>query len=86
MAVPVKHPVYNAMNKRLLVFGVRGPVFMAALLTGAGVFYLSTLLPAAAVFAGVLAAARMLTREDPDLPRVLLASAKQSRIYDASLR
>jgi type IV secretory pathway VirB3-like protein len=81
------NPVYNSINKRLLIFGVERGMFAAAMLAAVLVFYaFATFLGAAVVFACLFTAARLATKEDPRLPEVILAAAKMSRLYDSALR
>ena len=78
--------MYNAMNKRLLIFGIDRHAFWAALGVGVSVFYYVGLI--AAVLASTLTylCSSLATKEDPKLPEVLINSIKLGCIYDSALK
>lgn len=80
------NPVYNAANKKLLLFGVERSVLLGAMLLAVLVFYLSGLIAALVVFGICFAGARVISREDAKMAEVLIASAKLSRIYDSAAK
>ena len=87
MAVPVNHhPVYNSLNKRLLMFGVERRLFSATLFVAVLVFYMGSLIAAVLVFAAIFVAARRLTRDDEQLLGVFIAQIRLARLYDSALR
>ncbi len=80
------NPVYNAANKELLMFGIERTMLSASLLAAVLVFWLLGLMAAAVVFAGLFTAAKLLTRKDPKMAQILIASAKLGRLYDSAER
>jgi type IV secretory pathway VirB3-like protein len=85
LAIPV-NPTYNALNKRLLMFGVERGLFSATLLVAVLVFYMGSLVAALLVFAAIFVTARSLTRDDEQLVGVLIAQIRLARLYDSALR
>ncbi len=81
------NPIYNALNKRLLIFGVERGMFSAVMLLAVIVFYVAnTVIGAIGVFSVIYAAVRRATREDPRLPAVLLAHIRLAQLYDSAMR
>lgn len=80
------NPVYNAANKKLLLFGVERAVLLGSLLLAVLVFYLTGLIAAMVVFGICFAGARAISREDARMAEVLMASTKLSRIYDSAAK
>lgn len=82
----MRNPVYNALNKPLLLFGVERGLFSATMLVAVLVFYSVSLLAASVVFAVAFVAARALTRDDTRLLHVVFAQARLAPLYDSAMR
>jgi type IV secretory pathway VirB3-like protein len=81
------NPVFNAMNKPLLILGVPRPAFAGAFGAAVALFWFAgTLVGAALAFAALYVAARHATREDAALPAVVFAAARLARVYDSAAR
>lgn len=79
------NPVYGAMNKPTLIFGIDRKVFIASLLASALVAQLTTYFSAGVIlFLIVAMATRAAMRRDPKFPEVILATARMSRLYDSA--
>lgn len=78
--------VYNAANKRLLMFGVERTVFSASLLAAIVVFWIFGLIAAIVIFGALFAGAKWMTREDPKMAEILMAASKMSRRYDSAAK
>lgn len=76
-------PVPRALHRPLTVCGIDRRLFFLALLVGAGTFNLFYSLPAGLILgASLYLFARWSTARDPQLLRILLASAASRRRYD----
>src|SRR5207237_4905881 len=74
--VPTYRPVYKALHRPLTVCGVDRRLFFLALLLGAATFNLfSSFADGLLMFLGLYSFALRSTKRDPDLPRMLPASA-----------
>jgi len=82
---PTYHPVYKALHRPLLVWGVDRRLFFLALLLGAATFNLFYSFAAGLLmFAGLYAFAIWATRRDPEMLRILLTSSRFRVRYDAA--
>lgn len=84
------NPVYRAMNKPTLILGMDKKVFFLVLMASTLVFRLtsgltSIFLPLGMFFA-LSIVCRILTRDDHQLVKAIINSARLARYYDASLR
>ena len=80
---PTFRPVYKALHRPLTVCGVDRRLFFLALLMGAATFNLFYALSAGLLmFGGLYGFALWATRRDPEMLRILLASAAFRRRYD----
>ena len=78
-----RHPVYRALNKPLTVLGVERRLFFFVLTVSFSLFQISTaLLPAVTLFCILVLAARVATKADPQILRVVLNSARFVPRYD----
>lgn len=78
-------PVYKAVNRPLLIWGVDRRLFFLALLMGGASFNLFYSFATGLVMFGALyAAACWATACDPDMLRILLFSAKTRPRFDAA--
>ena len=83
MSVATTNPVYKSINKPLTVWGVDRRLFFVAMILGAGTFTcFSSLLGGVLMFFAIYGCARHATKNDPQLLRVLLNSAKFKPQYD----
>lgn len=79
------NPVYGAMNKPTLIFGVDRKVFIASLLLSAVVAQVTTYFSLGVIlFLAIAATMRIAMRRDPKFPEVILATARMSRLYDSA--
>ena len=79
-----RSPVYKAINKPLLLMGCDRRLFFAAVVIGTAIWnMLNTLVGALLTTAVMILLARYVTATDPQLPRILLNSAKFAPEYDA---
>lgn len=77
------HPVYRSLNKPLTIWGVERGLLFLAILTGGATFNLfGSLAGGLLMFAGLFAAARWATRNDPQSLRISLNSARFRHRYD----
>jgi type IV secretory pathway TrbD component len=80
---PAYRPVYKALHRPLTVCGVDRRLFFLALTMGAATFNLFySFLAGLLTFAGLYAFAVRATKHDPDMLRILLASARFRTRYD----
>ena len=80
---PAYRSVHKALHRPLTICGVDRRLFFMALLVGAATFNLFYSFSAGVLMAGGLYAfALWATRRDPEMLRILLASAKVRRRYD----
>jgi type IV secretory pathway TrbD component len=76
-------PVYKALHRQLTIGGVDRRLFFLALLLGAATFNLFySLLAGALMFAGLYGFALWAGSRDPEMLRILLASARHRDRYD----
>lgn len=76
-------PVFKAMNRPLTVLGAERRLFFVALLSGGAIFsLLHSLLGGTALFIVGVVIARIATKHDIEILRVLFNSAKFRRRYD----
>src|SRR5947209_17418309 len=81
--VPTYHAVYKALHRPLTICGVDRRLFFLSLLLGAATFNLFYSLPAGLLmFAVLYGFALWASRRDPEMLRILLASAKARHRYD----
>lgn len=79
--------VYNAMNKRLLVFGIERAIFTGAVFSAVAVFYLAgTIIGAFLLFAAIYTLARRMARVDAKWHEISFARLRQERLYDSAER
>ena len=77
------NPVYKAMNRPLTVLGAERRLFFVALISGGAVFSLMhSLLGGIALFVIGVIIARIATKHDIEILRVLMNSTKFRRRYD----
>jgi type IV secretory pathway TrbD component len=78
-----RSPVYKAINKPLLLMGCDRRLFFAAVVIGTAIWnMLNTLIAALLTTVVMILVARFITATDPQLPRILLNSAKFAPEYD----
>jgi len=78
-----QNKVYNAMNRPLTILGAERRLFFVALITGGAIFSLMhSLLGGIALFVVGVIVARITTKHDVEILRVLMNSAKFRRRYD----
>jgi type IV secretory pathway VirB3-like protein len=82
----MRNPVYNAINKKLLVFGLDRTIFMIIFVTGALIFWMSSILWALGAFAILFLAALRVTKKDPELFAIWLTQSSRANVYDCCLR
>ena len=76
-------PVYKALHRPLMVCGVDRRLFFLALLLGAATFNLFySFLAGVLMFAGLYGFALWAQHHDPEMLRILLASARNRDRYD----
>jgi type IV secretory pathway TrbD component len=81
---PSYRPVYKALHRPLTICGIDRRLFFLALLLGTATFNLFySFLAGLLMFAGLYGFALWAARRDPDMLRILLASSKARRRYDA---
>ncbi len=77
------NPVYKAMNRPLTVLGAERRLFFVALVSGGAIFTVfHSLLGGIGLFVVGVVVARIATRHDIEILRVLLNSSKFRRRYD----
>ena len=75
--------VYKAMNRPLTILGAERRLFFVALITGGSIFSLMhSLLGGLGLFVAGVIIARIATRHDVEILRILLNSTKFRRRYD----
>ena len=80
---PRQNRVFKAMNRPLTVLGAERRLFFVALITGGAVFSLMhSLVGGIGLFIVGVIIARIATKHDVEIPRVLLNSTKFRRRYD----
>jgi len=81
----VRRPVYKALHRPLTICGVDRRVFLLALLLGAATFNLFYSFVAGLVMFGALYVfALTVTKRDPQMLRILLASSRVKPRFDAA--
>ncbi len=76
-------PVFKAMNRPLTVLGAERRLFFVALISGGAVFFLQhSLLGGIGLFVVGVILARVATKHDGEILRVLFNSGKFRRRYD----
>jgi type IV secretory pathway TrbD component len=83
---PRNNTVYRAINKPLTVGGVERQMFGIALMGALLVLIAFGMTGAAITFGLLFLAARWATKEDYQLPRILLASRRFRSLYDPAKR
>ncbi len=77
------NPVFKAMNRPLTVLGAERRLFFVALISGGAIFsLLHSLLGGIVLFVVGVIVARIATRHDVEIMRVLFNSGKFRRRYD----
>jgi type IV secretory pathway TrbD component len=77
------NPVHKAMNRPLTVLGAERRLFFVALISGGAIFsLLHSLLGGIGLFIAGTIAARIATKHDVEILRVLFNSSKFRRRYD----
>lgn len=80
---PRQNRVYKAMNRPLIILGAERRLFFVALISGGGVFSLMhSLLGGIALFIVGVIFARIVTKHDVQILRVLFNSGRFHRRYD----
>ena len=78
-----RSPVYKAVNRPLLMMGCDRRLFFSAVVIGAAIWnMLNTLVGSLLTTVVMVLVARYITNTDPQLPRILLNSAKFAPEYD----
>jgi type IV secretory pathway TrbD component len=78
-----KNKVFKAMNRPLTVLGAERRLFFVALITGGAIFsMLHSLLGGIGLFVVGVIIARIVTRHDVEILRILFNSTKFRRRYD----
>ena len=78
-----QHKVYKAMNRPLTILGAERRLFFVALIAGGAVFSLMhSLLGGVLLFVVGVVIARIATRHDVEILRILFNSGKFRRRYD----
>lgn len=91
MAISV-NPVYGAINKRLLVFGVERKMFCASFGVSVVIFYIGSYFSAwgyavaLGFLVGAMALSRFVTKRDEKMPEVFIAACRHGEVYDPALR
>ena len=81
----IYHRTYRSLNKPLTVWGVERGLFFMALILGAATFNLfGSLLGGLTMFIALYAVAKWITGIDPQLPRIILNSARFRAAYDSA--
>lgn len=76
-------PVYKGLNKPLTIWGVDRRLFFLALAIGSGTFnFFGSLAGGLLMFAALYIAARVSTAADPEMPRIVINSARLKTFYD----
>ena len=82
---PTYRPVYKALHRPLTIWGVDRRLFFLSLLLGAATFNLFySFLAGLLMFGGLYGFALWATARDPEMLRILLASSRARRRYDAA--
>jgi type IV secretory pathway TrbD component len=77
------NPVQRSLSRPLTILGAERKLFFFAMCVGAGTFnLLGSLLGGLLMFLLLYAVARWATKTDPQILKLLLASAKSRREYD----
>lgn len=80
---PRRNRVYKAMNRPLTILGAERRLFFVALITGGAIFSLMhSLVGGIGLFVVVVIVARIATKHDVEILRVLFNSGKFRRRYD----
>jgi type IV secretory pathway TrbD component len=75
--------VFKAMNRPLTIFGAERRLFFVALISGGAIFsVMHSLLGGIGLFVIGVTVARIVTKHDVEIPRVLFNSSKFRRRYD----
>lgn len=78
-----QNKVFKAMNRPLTVLGAERRLFFVALITGGSIFsLLHSLLGGIGLFIAGVVIARIVTKHDVEILRILFNSAKFRRRYD----
>src|ERR1700676_2079414 len=79
------NPVQRSLSRPLTILGAERKLFFFAMCVGAGTFnLLGALMGGVLMFLLLYAAARWATKTDPQILKLLLASAKSRKQYDAA--
>lgn len=82
---PTTRPVYKALHRPLTICGIDRRLFFLALVMGAGTFNLFYSFAAGLVmFAALYGFSFAVTKRDPDMLRILVASSQLRGRYDAA--
>jgi type IV secretory pathway VirB3-like protein len=80
---PILHPVYQAMNKPLTIFGVERRLFLLSIVVGSATFTsFGSLLGGLLMSSTLMVFGRLATHSDPQILRVILNSARYRTRYD----
>ncbi len=82
MAPARSNPAYRAINKPLMVGGVERRMFGVAMIGSLLVLIAFGMTGAAIVFAILFTSARRVTKQDPQILRVILGSRRFRTVYD----
>ena len=76
-------PVYKALNKPLTLLGIDRRLFFGVVTIAAAVFNLfGTFVPGLVLFAALWSLARIISRTDPQMLRILMNSSRFAVRYD----
>ena len=81
---PRTQPVYSSLNRPLTIGGAERRLFLLALMLGGATFtFFGSLLGGLLMFGVLYLAARLVTRTDPQLLRIVLQSSTLRARYDS---
>lgn len=81
-----RNPVYRAVNKPMTVGGVERRMFGIVMIGSLLVLIAFGMTGAVLTFSVLFVAARLATREDPRLPRIIIGSRRFRTWYDPAKR
>lgn len=85
-AVPPRHATYRSINTPLTIMGAERRLFFGGLIVGGMAFnFFGSLFGGLALFIALHTIACWVTTRDPQLPRILLNSARLHQLYDPSI-
>jgi type IV secretory pathway TrbD component len=76
------HPVYRALNVPMTIGGVERRMFGLSMMGGLLVLIAFGMTGAALTFGSLFLAARWATKQDPQLPQILVSARRFRKLYD----